>query len=295
MRGIRRKLILFLGLLALLAGPAAAQDRQHELFKKLHLVTTPVTLGGGVATLKPGPDFAYLNPADAEVFLTQIWQNERGSGSESLGVLVPRDVDVLSDDGWAIIIDYSSDGYVSDADAKTIDYDKLLKEMQNDTVESSKEREKDGLDSVELLGWAKRPTYDPASHKLYWAQRLRFGGNDGETLNYYIRALGRKGVLQLNVVASMGQLAMVDRRLPEILPMVSFNPGYTYAEFDPKVDSTAGYTIAGLIAGGVLAKAGFFKALWLGILALKKFIVVGVLAAVGAISTFFKKLFRRRS
>jgi len=47
--------------------------------------------------------------------------------------------------------------------------------------------------------------------------------------------------------------------------MVSFNPGDTYGEFDPKIDSTAGYTIAGLIAGGVLAKAGFFKALWLGI------------------------------
>ncbi len=101
MLGILRRLKLFSGLLVvvMIAAPATAQDRQHELFKKLHLVTAPVTLGDGVATLKPGADFAYLNPADAEVFLTQLWQNERASGSQSLGVLVPRDVDVLSNDG----------------------------------------------------------------------------------------------------------------------------------------------------------------------------------------------------
>jgi len=74
-RGIQCKFSLFIGLLALVltASPAAAQDRAHDLFKELHLATTPVTLGDGVATQKPGPDFAYLSPADAEVFLTQIW------------------------------------------------------------------------------------------------------------------------------------------------------------------------------------------------------------------------------
>lgn len=295
MLAIRRKVTLFFALLALAAAPAKAQDRQHELFKKLHLVTSPVTLGDGVATLKPGPAFAYLSPADAEVFLTQLWRNEQGSGRQSLGVLLPLDADALGSDAWAIVLDYKADGYVSDADAKTIDYDKLLQQMQQDTGQSSKRREQNGLGAVAPLGWAKRPCYDPATHKLYWAKRLRFGGDDQETLNYFIRALGRSGVLQLNVVAPMGRLSIVDRRLPELLATVAFNPGYTYGEFDPKLDRTAGYTIAGLIAGGVLAKAGFFKAFWLGILALKKFGIVGVVALFGAISTFFKRLFGRRA
>lgn len=298
MRGTRVNVAFLLGLalFALAAGPATAEDAgDQELFEKLHLVTSAVTLRDGLATVKVGPDFAYLNPDDAEIFLTQIWPNEKGSGTQSLGLLVPRDIEKLGDDGWAIILDYIDDGYVSDADAKTIDYDKLLKEMQRQTEEESTEWKKRGRPGFALVGWAKRPHYDPETHKLYWAKRLRFDDNAEDTLNYNVRALGRNGVLELNVVASLDQLPMVDRRLPEILSMVSFNAGHTYAEYDSKIDTAAGYTIAGVIAGGVLAKVGFFKALWLGILAFKKLIFAGAVAAIGAVSAFLKRLFARRT
>jgi uncharacterized membrane-anchored protein len=281
-------------LLALIVAPARAQQ-ERELFKKLHMQAGAVTLGDGIATLKVGPNFGYLDPHDAEIFLSQIWGNPKGSGAGSLGLLVPKDVDALGGNGWAVVIDFDSSGYVSDADAGKIDYDQLLKKMQQETAEASKERVDEGLDSMALLGWAKKPYYDPATHKLYWAKRLRFGDEKENTLNYNIRALGRRGVLVLNVVGSMDQLSMVDRRLPEILGMVSFNPGHTYAEFNPSVDQTAAYTLAGLIAGGVLAKAGFFKALLIGILALKKFIILGAVAAFGAIGAVVKRLFRGNS
>ena len=71
--------------------------------------------------------------------------------------------------------------------------------------------------------------------------------------------------------------------------MVAFNPGSTYAEFDPGIDKVAGYGIAGLIAGGLLAKAGFFKFL----IALWKPIALGVVVLVGAGGGLLKKLFRR--
>jgi uncharacterized membrane-anchored protein len=281
-------------LLALIVAPAQAQQ-EREIFKKLHMQAGTVTLGDGVATLKIGPNFGYFDAHDAEIFLTQIWGNPKGSGAESLGLLVPKDVDALGSSGWAIVIDFDPSGYVSDADAGKIDYDQLLKKMQQQTAEASKERVDQGLDSMALLGWAKQPSYDSATHKLYWAKHLRFGNEKEDTLNYNIRALGRRGVLVLNVVGSMDQLSMVDRRLPEILGMVSFNQGHTYAEYNPSVDKTAAYTLAGLIAGGVLAKAGFFKALLIGILALKKIIIFGALAMFGAISAFVKRLLRGNS
>jgi uncharacterized membrane-anchored protein len=280
--------------LALLAAPAWAQQ-ERALFEKLRMQSGAVTLGDGIATLKVGPNFGYLDPHDAEIFLTQIWGNPKGSGTDSLGLLVPKDVDALGSNGWAVVIGFDPSGYVSDADAGKIDYDQLLKKMQQETAEASKERADEGLDSMVLLGWAKKPSYDPVTHKLYWAKRLRFGEEKGDTLNYNIRALGRRGVLVLNVVGSMDQLSMVDRRLPEILGMVSFNQGHTYAEFNPSVDQTAAYTLAGLIAGGVLAKAGFFKALFIGILALKKFLIFGAVAMFGAIGAFVKRLFRGNS
>jgi uncharacterized membrane-anchored protein len=280
--------------LALLVAPAQAQD-ERALFRTLKPQSGMITLRGGIATLKVGPNFTYLSPADAETFLTKIWANPPGAGAETLGLLLPKDIDVLSRDGWAIVIDYEESGYVSDDGADKIDYAQLLKEMQEETAEASKEREQQGYKAMSLVGWAKQPYYDSASHKLYWAKRLHFADTKQDTLNYNIRALGRRGVLVLNAVSSMDQLPVVDRRLPEILAMVSFNQGNTYAEFNPDTDKTAAYALAGLIAGGVLAKAGFFKVLLVGLLAFKKAILVGGIALFAAVAGAVKRLFRRNT
>jgi uncharacterized membrane-anchored protein len=289
---LNRLAVFALLLVALFVAPAQAEN-ERELFRSLKFQTGTITLRGGLATLKVGPNFAYLNPADAEIFLTKIWSNPPGAGADTLGLLVPKDIDVSSSGGWAIVLDYEEDGYVSDEGAEKIDYAELLKDMQQKTADASKEREEQGYRAMSLVGWAKQPYYDRETHKLYWAKRLRFVGNEHDTLNYNIRALGRRGVLVLNAVASMDQLPMVDRRLPEILAMVSFNQGNTYAEFNPSTDKTAAYALAGLIAGGVLAKAGFFKLLLVGLLAFKKLIVVGAIAVFAAIGSVVKRLFGR--
>jgi uncharacterized membrane-anchored protein len=191
-----------------------------------------------------------------------------------------------------VTIDYSEDGYVKDGDASKINYDDLLKKMQKGIAANNAERQKQGYPPITLVGWAAPPHYDSATHKLYWAKQLKFGDEPGDTLNYSIRMLGRKGVLELNAVAAIGQFAEIDKQTPQILGMVDFKEGSRYADFDPKVDKVAKYGIATLVAGGVLAgaaKLGLLKGLWVFILAAKKFIIIGVIAAVA----FFKKLFKR--
>jgi len=104
--------------------------------------------------------------------------------------------------------------------------------------------------------------------------------------------LGRKGVLELNAIASADQFNEIDAQTPQILGMVNFTEGSRYADFDPKVDKVAEYGLATLVAGGALAlaaKAGFFKVLLVGLLAAKKFIIIGVIA----VAAFFKKFFKR--
>jgi uncharacterized membrane-anchored protein len=91
-------------------------------------------------------------------------------------------------------------------------------------------------------------------------------------------------------VAAIGQLPEIDKQTPQILGMVDFKEGNRYADFDPKVDKVATYGIAALVAGGIAAKLGMFKLLWVGLLAAKKFVVIGFLAVVA----FIKKLFNRR-
>jgi uncharacterized membrane-anchored protein len=141
---------------------------------------------------------------------------------------------------------------------------------------------------MHLVGWAQKPYYDQASHKLYWAKELRVDGSGHDALNYDIRILGRRGVLVLTAVAGMDELATVLAGMPPVLQAVEFDPGHRYSEFDPKVDKVATYGIAALVAGGVLAKVGFFKLLLGALLAAKKFIVLGFLAVVAFFKRFFK-------
>jgi uncharacterized membrane-anchored protein len=165
--------------------------------------------------------------------------------------------------------------------------------MQKAIAGENPERQKQGYPTITLVGWAAPPHYDAETHKLYWAKDLKFAGEDGDTLNYNIRMLGRKGVLQLTAVADTRQFAAIDEQTPEILRMVDFKEGNRYADFDPKTDKVAKYGIAALVAGGALAAAakfGFLKVLWLGLLAAKKFVIIGVIA----LGAFLKKIFSRR-
>lgn len=161
--------------------------------------------------------------------------------------------------------------------------------MQESIRDGNAERTEQGYVSYELVGWAKTPYYDTESKKLYWAQRLKFGDETEETLNYEIRILGRSGVIDLNVVASMSSLEMVHGRIGEILGLVQFNPGNTYAEFNENTDKVAAYGLTGLIAGGVLAKVGFFKWLLISLLDFKKFVIIGAVALFAAVVGFFRR------
>ena len=73
----------------------------------------------------------------------------------------------------------------------------------------------------------------------------------------------------------MDRLNEIEQATPAILQMVDFQQGHRYTDFNPSTDKVATYGLAALIAGGVLAKAGFFKLLIAGALAAKKFVIVG--------------------
>jgi len=284
---------------ALLIAPHGARADQVEtdaqqVLQSLKFQSGTIALGNNLASLTLTPNFQYLSPDDTKRFLVDVWRNPPDAAAGTLGSIVPAKTDLGGAEGWAIIISYDDSGHVSDDDAAGIDYDQLLKDMQKDTLDHNEDRKKQGYEPIELVGWAEPPHYDSQAKKLYWAKRLKFGGETGETLNYSIRALGRKGVLELTVVASMQQLATIDGRIDEVLGMVAFNPGSTYAEFSPGVDKAAEYGIAALIAGGILAKAGFFKFLLAGLAAFWKPIAIGGVVFFGAIGKFIGRLFGRR-
>ena len=246
-----------------------------------------IKLQGDLASLNVPTNFNYLGRDDAEAVLVKLWRNP--PSPDTLGLLIPADKTPLDRGCWVVTISYNADGFVRDSDADKINYDSLLKQMQKSVLEADKERVKKGYPSVELVGWAAPPHYDAATHKMYWAKDLKFDGESADTLNYNIRILGRRGVLVLNAIAGMDQLGEIERQTPQILGMVNFNQGNRYADFDPKIDKVATYGIAALVAGGVAAKFGLFKLLWVFILSAKKFIIV----AFVALAAWFRKIFKR--
>jgi uncharacterized membrane-anchored protein len=247
-----------------------------------------ISLGNGIATLNVPDNFRYLDSDQADKILVEAWGNP--PGHKTLGMLFPADVSPLADDGWGVVITYSEEGYVKDDDAESIDYNEMITEMKKDDREENEERKKQGYQPVELVGWAAPPHYDKTTHKLYWARELRFGDAMQNTLNYDIRVLGRQGVLSFNAVASMQQLPMIQDRMQEVLGFAQFTAGNQYTDFNPSVDKIAAYGIGALIAGKIALKVGFFKLLLGGLLALKKFIIIGL----AALAALLRKLFGRK-
>lgn len=269
---------------------APPDDSLAAIEKKLKPQTGKVAIGNGIATLDVPAEFGYLDATQARMVIEDVWGNP--DGKETLGMLVPAGISVTDPESWGVVITFEEDGFVKDDEADSINYEELLKQMQEGTKLQNEERKKLGFEPVTLVGWATKPRYDKAAHKLYWAKDLTFGDEKDHTLNYNIRILGRRGVLVLNAVAGMNQLKLIEQKTPRILEIVNFNEGHRYGDFNPKLDKVATYGLAGLITGGVVAtaaKTGLLKGLWIALLGAKKLVVVAIIAIGAAISRFFKR------
>ncbi|HET6408495.1 MAG TPA: DUF2167 domain-containing protein [Chthoniobacteraceae bacterium] len=265
-----------------------SKSAARKLVEELKPQQGVITLPGGAAQVTVPESLRYYGSKDAKTILEKIWGNPP-SETEFLGMLLPVDRSPMDENSWGVIIDFEDAGYVKDDDAANLDYDELLQTMKAEAAESNKAREQAGYPKVGLIGWATAPHYDAAAKKIYWAKELKFDESPDHTLNYFIRVLGRRGILNLNVVAGMKQLAEVEKATPTILSAVEFTEGNRYADFKPGSDKVATYGLAGLIAGGVLAKTGVLKGIFAALLAGKKFVIIGAIALIAGLKKLFGK------
>ncbi|HOY20171.1 MAG TPA: DUF2167 domain-containing protein, partial [Haliscomenobacter sp.] len=281
------KKVLFSIIASIIALVAFAQDPdvqfQIDSIEKTFIYEHgTITLKNGIGQIVVPDGFKYLNPAQAERVIVDLWGNPGGENI-TLGLILPENQGVLSERGYVFNIQYDEIGYVKDNDADKIDYDELMTEMKKEAVEANKLREEQGYEPIYMVGWAAKPFYDGNKKILHWAKEIKFGTNEVNTLNYNVRVLGRKGVLVLNAIATMADLPLVKKDVPLVLDIVQFNDGFKYQDFDPKIDEVAAWTIGGLVAGKLLAKVGFFAVL----LKFWKLIAIAVFGFLGA---FWKKI-----
>ena len=241
-----------------------------------------IPLPNAIGKLNVPEAFRYLDAAQSRYVLEDLWGNPQDSSV--LGMIVPQGRGILADDAWAFIITYEEMGYVKDDDADDIDYDEMLDELKTEVVAENEYRKSEGYDPIELVGWASAPYYDNSQKVLHWAKEIKFGENPFNTLNYNVRVLGRKGVLVLNAVSPMSELPAVKASITPVLSAFTYADGLKYSDFNPEIDEVAAWTIGGLVAGKILAKAGILAI----ILKYLKFIIIGLGAAGTALWRWYK-------
>jgi uncharacterized membrane-anchored protein len=283
-----KKISLFLLLTIILASASAQEIFDASNFidsveSTLTYQTGEIKFDNGIGILTVPSGFRYLDSEQANHVLTNLWGNPEDSGT--LGMIVPEGIPVLADNAWAFIVTYEEMGYVKDDDADDIDYDDLLEEMQSDMVAENELRVKEGYEPITVIGWAAKPYYDENKKVLHWAKELKFGENESNTLNYNVRVLGRKGVVVLNAVASMTELADVQKNIEPVLSSFNYAGGNAYADFNPDIDEVAAWTIGGLVAGKVLAKVGILAFL----LKYIKLIGIGLVALATGLWKWYKR------
>lgn len=252
--------------------PAQDQEGKTE-GPKINWITGPTTADlGDIGEVKIPKDFLFANGDDTRTLMKSMGNPVNNT---ELGTIIPRD------GKWFIVFEFSDTGYVRDDERDSLDANAILESIREGSKTTNEWRRKNGFPELKLLGWEKKPHYDVKTNNLEWAPV--FESQNGKVVNYNIRILGRRGVMEVTLVLGPEILETNLPHVRKILKNYAFKAGHRYAEYR-EGDKIAKYGLAALITGGaaaVAAKSGLLSKLW-------KFILAGILA-VGA---FFKKIFR---
>lgn len=279
--------------------PPKSDDLVKELEQgEMQEAEAPEEIPPGV---KPGPvkvDLGHelaLDVPDDHVFLDKpvaakvLEQNGSFHHDNLLGIVVSKDEQAP----WFVVIRYEDEGYIKDDEE--LDAKEILDAIKEGQEEANQERVERGFKALRIGDWTEAPHYDRAQHHLVWA--LNASTDDGTSVNYNTRVLGRRGFVSLNLVVDPENLELSKPHAMKLLKNTSFNQGARYADFQEGTDKVAEYGLAGIVLGGaglgaaklvkvgLLAKAG--KVIIALLLAGKKFVV---LAVVG-LGVLLKKIF----
>lgn len=274
-----------------------AQTAEDARIKRILDEITPrwgdIPLPAAQAVLHLDKDYYFLDPADARKVIVDGWGNPPNMADGVLGLVFATGTTFASGQ-WGAVVTYEKTFYVSDADAKSANYDSVLSAVRDSEAADNEARAKEGFEPIHLVGWAQPPQYNAQDHYLVWARDLKFGDQTDDTLNYDVRLLGRRGVLSLNMVDRMSQLASVRSDAEGLAKVAKFEPGSRYADYDKDTDKKASYGLAGLVAAGVgVAAAKKIGFLAVAALFLKKGVVV-ILALLAGVGGWFKRTFSRK-
>jgi uncharacterized membrane-anchored protein len=239
----------------------------------------------GQATLHLPAGLAFVPQPHAQRVLNAM--GNPGSDSRLQGLVFPG-----GDGGWFAVVRYEAAGYIKDDDAREWNADDLLKSFREGTEASNAERKKMGVPEMEIVGWAEKPAYDAATHRLVWAMSSRDKGapaNAEQGVNYNTYALGREGYFSINLVTDLKALPAHKPAAASLLGALDYMDGKRYADFNASTDKVAEYGLAALVLGVGAKKLGLFAVIAAFVAKFAKIAILGAVAFGGALFKFFKR------
>jgi uncharacterized membrane-anchored protein len=255
------------------AASEAENERQFDALPFVKAPAKPAVTSRATISLMPGIE--YLDPKGTNAFL-KLTNNLPGDDAYII---------LSKEKRWWAIYTFADLGYVKD-DEK-IDADALLKTLKDNDVDANVARKEQGLEPLTTVGWAVPPHYDPTSHNLEYG--LTLSTPSGTNINYSMRILGRRGVMDATLVTSAETLQadLADFRAAN--KGFAFNTEESYGAFKDG-DKVSEYGLAALVTGGVAAaalKGGLFKGLLIFLAKFWKIIAFAVAGAGVGLKRFF--------
>ncbi len=288
-----RALVIAAGLSLAAAAAAADQAPYPE---------TSETYDAEIAKLrwKKGPGTYALGDSHAQVGLPQNIEIMTGADAERMayllnGIELPETVAMARTrtSDAIIYVDYVADGFVTDDDWSEIDPAALLEDIRASNDAANGERASNGFAPMHTIGWLIPPTYDAEKKTARWAIELEEGGE--RFANIQVIKLGRRGYHQITWAGPVHGADGTPMFLQAMVDSHRYDDGHRYADYIDG-DQLAGFGIGALVtatAVGSKPGKGFIAAIvGAGLLILKKAWFV-VIAALGGIGAFFKRLFNR--
>jgi uncharacterized membrane-anchored protein len=243
---------------------------------------------GHELTLDLPEGFFFLAKKDADEMMRRSGNQEDPS---LLGVVLKPEA------SWLVTISFDAEGYIKDEDGEKLDADEILEAISEGTEEANKYRAEHGFKPMHVDGWSEPPRYDRKNHHLIWG--VIGSDEDGKSINYNTRVLGRRGYASLNLIDAPEKLAQSKLEAASLLGATRFDAGARYEDFNEKSDKVAEYGLAALVAGGTgaaalkLAKVGLLAKFGGKLLALllagKKVVIAALIGLLALLKKFLSK------
>lgn len=239
----------------------------------------------------------------AEIAIPQGYRFTSTDGTRKLMAMygnppTQRELGMLTTEGlgpW-VIFEFDESGYVKDDEKDQINADDMLASLREGQQRGNEYRREHGLPELEILGWVVPPRYNEKTNNLEWGTRLKSLDNDGISINYNTRLLGRKGVMEVTLVCEPEEMEKMITEQEAMLAGFTYIEGERYAEFR-EGDKVAKYGLTALIAGTgafAAAKMGLFAKLGAFFAKLGKGAIVLVIGVLAGLKKLLGKLFGAR-